>query len=133
MRTTGLAVVLLLGLAVLAAGCGGGGSRPAGSVPTSAEVLQCIEEGGGEKWPLVPTEPQGAPQHTQTAFAIGPRRGHIGVFLAKQPVFNAGVVKGYDRLGEYHATVVLHGRGLVILDPGIDGADRELIFECAEG
>lgn len=119
-------LLLLVSATPFLAGCGGS------SEVTAAGITRCVLEGGGDRWTQVPLKPDGFPRHLRSSVTVGPNRGHITVYLSERPVFNQRLANGFDELGEYHATVVLSHRGLVLLDNDITKRDERLAFECAE-
>ncbi len=144
MVTVATGVGALVATAILLVACGGGSGTGASGVAsestaatiaapatlTPASVMRCIVDNGGEPWPLSPNEPKGSPAKPQTTFAIGPERGHIGVYFSLQPAVARRMAKGFDEFGEYAATPVHGGRLLVITDPGIGKPDSDVIFGC---
>jgi hypothetical protein len=114
----------------LLAGCSDDSRVP---VLTSASVMRCVLDGGGEKWPLTPQMPKGAPTRFETVYTIGPDRGHIGILISRPHTFTERLAKEFDEIGEYRATPTREGRVLVLLDGEISKADRTVAFECVEG
>ncbi|MEZ5077911.1 MAG: hypothetical protein R2725_10750 [Solirubrobacterales bacterium] len=121
----------LVGLGVLAS-CGGDSAVDAEAEATAARVLACIEERGGEGWPLSPNLPDDAPTELVTVYAIGPERGHIGAILFLEPAAGEQLAAEIDELGEYRSVAVNEGQDVLIYDPGLGLADKMAIYDCAE-
>jgi hypothetical protein len=124
-------ICLLFALVGLLAGCGGGDSSSTG-VPTAAEVTSCVIGGGGQKWGQTPIQPKGFPSHLESSVTVGPEFAHITVYISRRPAFNQNLAEGFDEIGEYQATVLYGGRGLLLLDHDIKKKDKELASECIE-
>lgn len=138
-----VAVALAIGLLALAglAACGGdsGGGAEAEAEPTTTsepvdaatQVLSCIEERGGEEWPLSPIMPDDAPAELETVYAIGPDRGHIGVIMSLEPALGRRLAKELEEIAEYRAIPIKGGREVLIYDPGLSVPDKSTIYDCS--
>ncbi len=97
------------------------------------EVSRCIAERGGRKWTQAPRFPARFPAHYESVVMIGPKIGHITVYLSRRPEFTKHLARGFDEIEEFKATVVRGGHGLLLLDADVADIDRRVAFECVEG
>lgn len=120
----------LVSAAIALAGCGGGSGEETDGDATATAVLRCIEERGGEEWPLSPIMPEDAPTELQTVYAIGPERGHIGVIMSLEPAEGRRLAGQLEEIAEYRAIPINGGRNVLIYDPGLRVPDKATIYDC---
>ena len=126
----GRCLALVMGIAALLVGCGGGSSSPD---LTPSAVTDCLHANGARYEGLAPQQPKGFPANTQHVFAKGPVTGHIVVFMSSRPVFTRRLASAYREINEYKAFVARGGRALILLDPEPVPLDKKIVFRCVEG
>jgi hypothetical protein len=144
---------IVIGLAIVLAGCGGGDesnqsptstTSSAAATTTSEEefvqptltpaaIKRCLLEGGSELRIAPPLAPKGSPLRTPAIYAIGPANGHIGAILTPNMRIARQIKAILDRQAQWFGLPVRQGRALMLIDSATEARDKRLIEKCVQG
>jgi hypothetical protein len=125
---------MALGVALLAAACGGGESsqEEASTAPTPAAVKRCLEQGGKE---MREGAAIGVKSSTSvhSLFAVGPENGHIGVVLTPGIGWVNRISAYFENNDELDTDRVMDPGVVVLTDIPPKPEDLKLGLRCAGG